>query len=346
MKNACFQLFGGWLRYLMMGAWLFVGPAWADTETAPKLSLPIACDVGKNCWLVNFVDLDSGPGRGDYRCGQQTYNGHKGVDIAIRDLAAMEKGVRVVASAPGVVKGVRDGMPDRIPDDKFRRQFRHLHCGNGLVIAHGGGWETQYCHLRRGSVAVKTGERVERGQKLGFVGHSGMTEFPHIHLSVRRAGKVVDPFLGRRLKPLASCGPASDALWTEAAARDLAAPTTALFNGGFAAAEPKIQAIRKGLYKAKALPRRSPVLIFWVEAWWVRKGDQLEMKIIGPDGNVVLTHASQLPKLQARRLAFAGRKKKGLFWPGGKYTGEAVLTRTIAGKVKRFRARYSVMLKD
>ncbi|MBT6095020.1 MAG: M23 family metallopeptidase [Rhodospirillaceae bacterium] len=346
MKNPCFQQFGGYLRGLVMISGLMAGPAWADAETRPKLSLPIACDMGKDCWLVNLVDLDSGPGRRDYRCGKQTYDGHKGVDIAVRDVAAMKSGVSVVASASGVVKGVRDGMPDRIPDDRFRRQFRHLYCGNGLVITHKGGWETQYCHLRRGSVAVKSGERVERGQKLGFVGHSGMAEFPHVHLSVRRAGKVVDPFLGDQAKLPAICAAGPGALWTKAAARKLAAPTTALFNGGFAAAKPKAQAIRKGLYKAKALSRRSPVLILWIEAWWVRKGDQLDLKIIGPDGETVVTHTSQLPKLQARRMAFAGRKKKGLFWPGGTYTGEAVLTRNVSGKVHQYQARYAVELKD
>ena len=67
-------------------------------------------------------------------------------------------------------------------------------CGNGVVLRHKGGWETQYCHLKQGSVLVKSGQEVWAGQELGFVGQSGKAAFPHVHLSVRKDGKVVDPF--------------------------------------------------------------------------------------------------------------------------------------------------------
>ena len=67
-------------------------------------------------------------------------------------------------------------------------------CGNGVVIDHDDGWQTQYCHLRRGSVGVTRGQAVARGDRLGVVGMSGRTQFPHLHLSVRRDGAVIDPF--------------------------------------------------------------------------------------------------------------------------------------------------------
>lgn len=322
----------------------------AEQAPPPKLGLPIDCHMGESCWLVNLVDLDPGPGRADYRCGAHTYDGHKGVDIAIKDLAAMTAGVPVLAAAPGVVKAVRDGMPDRHPDNKFRREFKHLYCGNGIVVEHGGGWETQYCHLRRGSLNVKAGQKVGRGDPLGLVGHSGMAEFPHVHLSVRRAGDVVDPFIGgagnAALMPTTACGPGEKTLWTRAALRVLSAPMTAFYNLGFAAERPKLGSIRKGFYKAKALSRRSPVLIFWVETWWVREGDRLEMRITGPDGDVVVKHASELPKSQARRMVFAGRKKPGLFWPAGIYKGEVRLTRQGGGKTQVFRASRDIFMRD
>ena len=322
----------------------------AETAAAGlELRLPIDCHFGRSCWLVNLVDLDPGPGRRDYRCGWHTYNGHKGVDIAVRDLAAMERGVAVVAAAPGVVKGLRDGMPDRIPDKTFRETKKHLYCGNGVIVAHAGGWETQYCHMRQGSVAVKQGDKVARGGKLGLVGLSGFTQFPHVHLSVRREGRVIDPFVGletdKRMKA-AACGAGPGTLWTQGAARVLAAPMTNIFNAGFAAEKPKHRAIRKGLYGAAALSRRSPVLVFWTETWWTRKGDRLEIVITGPDGETVVEHASTLDRPRALDMAFAGKRKPGLFWPGGTYKATARLIRDDGSKPLRFSISREIRIRD
>lgn len=352
MEKPCFlPLQGGTARFrrglAVLGAVAF-GSAFAGGAGALELGMPIDCEVGESCWVVNLVDIDSGPEWRDYACGKRNYDGHTGVDIAIRDLAAMQTGVPVLAAAPGVVKAVRDGMPDKMPDDDFRRRFKHLYCGNGLVVSHGDGWETQYCHLRRGSLLVEAGDRIKRGQKLGLVGHSGKAEFPHVHLAARQRGKVVDPFLGvdgatKRKDP---CGPSASALWNGAALSALTRPMTAVFNAGFAAEKPKDRAIRAGLYKAKALSRRSPVLIFWAETWWVRKGDRLELSIAGPDGAVIVKHASELPKRQARRMVFAGRKKPALFWRAGTYTGIARLTRRENGEIRQFEARRKIVLRD
>lgn len=181
---------------LAIGVLVSVYTVKAANSPPPQLGLPIDCRIGEDCWLVNLVDLDSGPGIRDFRCKAHSYDGHKGVDIAIRDLKAMQDGVAVVAAAPGVVRAVRDGMADKMPDANFRENAKNRYCGNGLVMGHGGGWESQYCHLRRGSVRVKPGQKIRRGEELGMVGHSGMAEFPHVHFTVRRAGKVIDPFLG------------------------------------------------------------------------------------------------------------------------------------------------------
>ncbi len=45
-------------------------------------------------------------------------------------------------------------------------------------------------------------------------------------------------------------------------------------------------------------------------------------------------------------MAFAGTRRKGLFWDAGTYVGEAVLSRTIAGKTERFTARHEILLRD
>jgi murein DD-endopeptidase MepM/ murein hydrolase activator NlpD len=63
------------------------------------------------------------------------------------------------------------------------------------VIVHDQGWETQYCHLKHGSISVKVGDTVQVGDVLGKIGLSGRTQFPHVHVSVRHNGTRIDPRL-------------------------------------------------------------------------------------------------------------------------------------------------------
>ncbi len=56
--------------------------------------------------------------------------------------------------------------------------------GNHVVIDHGGGVYSAYAHLRRGSLEVAVGDRVEAGQQLGEVGNSGNSSEPHLHVQL------------------------------------------------------------------------------------------------------------------------------------------------------------------
>ncbi|MDX1541463.1 MAG: M23 family metallopeptidase, partial [Geminicoccaceae bacterium] len=157
----------------------------AASAEPPSLTLPLICTPGEDCWPVRYVDHDPGPGGRDYRCGPETGDGHQGTDIAIRDLRAMADGVEVVAAAAGTVIGIRDGESDLSPGQRTRPAMAGRHCGNGVRLDHGGGWTSQVCHLRRGSVRVALGDRVEAGDPLGLVGLSGATSFPHLHFGVQ-----------------------------------------------------------------------------------------------------------------------------------------------------------------
>jgi len=303
---------------MYMGACLSAGHAL-------ELGLPLQCELGKTCWVVNFVDLDPGKGVRDHACTAYSYDGHKGTDFAIRDLKAMEAGVPVIAAAPGTVKAVRDGMADVDVNERGKLSVSGRECGNGVVISHEQGWETQYCHLKKGSISVRQGDVVPRGQQLGLVGHSGLAQFPHVHLSVRNEKKVIDPFISA--SPGGECGDGSGPLWQAGLAAEMAAPPSAIFNAGFAAKAPRPKAIRAGLYKDKVLSRQAPALVLWADIYWPLVGDQLQMRIFGPDGDLIFEHISNIPKTQARRLFFAGKKRKSLFWPTGDYRGEITLVR-------------------
>ena len=328
---------------LITGALMMIGSG--PRAQPPSLSLPINCTPGTDCWLVNLVDHDPNTGVRDFRCTDHGYNGHKGTDIAIRDLSAMRAGVPVLAAAPGVVTALRDGMMDRVPSAEFQRTKRNLFCGNGVVVRHADGWETQYCHLRQGSVVVKRGQRLDRGQQIGLVGHSGMATFPHIHLSVRHRKRVIDPFVGGARQTACQAGEAP--LWTVAAIQALSRPLTAVYNIGFAPKSPKVRLIREGLYQNLRLSRRAPALVLWAEVFWVEAGDKVRFHVTGPNGASIMDYSNILSNREARRVIFAGRKKRGMFWPTGKYTGEIVIERLVAsGQTQRFTARSDVEIMD
>ena len=167
-------------------------PQAAEAPAGPQLVFPVDCVLGQTCEIQNYVDRDPGPGAKDYRCEERTYQDHKGVDIRVPSMAAQRAGVYVLAAAPGVIARLRDGVADVSVRSADASPVDGMECGNGVVIDHGEGWETQYCHLARNSLLVRQGEQVQAGQAIARIGLSGNTEYPHLHFTVRRDGQVVD----------------------------------------------------------------------------------------------------------------------------------------------------------
>ncbi len=65
--------------------------------------------------------------------------------------------------------------------------------GNAVVINHGNGISSYYYHLKKGSVKVKKGDTVSRGDVLGYMGNTGNSTGAHLHLGIKADGKWVDP---------------------------------------------------------------------------------------------------------------------------------------------------------
>ena len=63
--------------------------------------------------------------------------------------------------------------------------------GNLIVIDHGYGYKTYYAHLSRYN--VRRGQRVNRGEVIGYVGNTGRSVGPHLHYEVRRNGNPINP---------------------------------------------------------------------------------------------------------------------------------------------------------
>ena len=296
-----------------------LAPAAATQTAPPQLSFPLACTLGRTCEIQHYVDRDPGPGTRDYRCGPQTYEGHSGIDIRLMDMAAQRRGVSVLAAAPGRVVRLRDGVAERVIGQPGAADVNSQECGNGVVIDHGGGWETQYCHMAMGSIVVKVGQPVVAGTPIGRVGLSGKTEFPHLHLTVRHGGEVVDPFAPDASDP-ASCRPQTG-LWSAAAKAQMSYQPGQVLNAGFTARQVSMTDVENGGLNA-ATPA-APWLIFYVRATGLLAGDAAELELKGPDG-AVLAKARQ-PPLQAWRaqdLRLIGKRKPPTGWAPGLYTGD------------------------
>lgn len=64
--------------------------------------------------------------------------------------------------------------------------------GNAVILDHGWGVYSNYFHLS--SIAVRPGQKVVRGQLIGYVGDTGLSTAPHLHWELRVAGNAVDPW--------------------------------------------------------------------------------------------------------------------------------------------------------
>lgn len=297
--------------------WSILLLALAHPAGAFDLAWPVDCAPGRDCRIQNYVDRDPGPGIADFSCGPLSYDGHDGTDIALPTLADMAAGVNVLAAAPGRVRGIRDGMPDISVRDPAAPPLDGRDCGNGVAITHEDGWETQYCHMRQGSIMVRAGDVVQAGDVLGQVGLSGNTEFPHLHLAVRKDGAELDPF---EPEGDAACGATGAALWSE--------PPPYIPGGlvdiGIATAVPEYDAIKAGL-PDEAILRDAPALVIWAYYFGPRAGDVLDLRVTGPGGEVTGDRIT-LDRTQALAFRATGRRLRTAL-PPGPYTGTATLSR-------------------
>jgi len=105
-------------------------------------------------------------------------------------------GKAVLAVADGRVVTARDGLPDNIPGhgDAFHPAVPitlETVAGNTITLDLGGGQFAYYMHLQPGSLRVKAGDRVRRGEVLARVGGSGDAREPHLHFEVTTSSKLL-----------------------------------------------------------------------------------------------------------------------------------------------------------
>lgn len=134
-----------------------------DRNSAPvaKVSIPSQMPLQK-ATLTSDFGMRVHPVLGGRRA-------HKGIDLAA------PTGTPVFATADGVV-----GMAQW-----------YSSYGNYVQVEHGASLETRFGHLS--AFTVQAGERVRKGQLIGYVGSTGRSTGPHLHYEVRIAGDAVNP---------------------------------------------------------------------------------------------------------------------------------------------------------
>jgi len=100
----------------------------------------------------------------------KTLRMHTGIDFSA------PIGTPIYATGDGVVEHLKNKMTGY---------------GKVMMINHGFGYESLYAHMSK--IFVKPGEKVKRGQIIGYVGNTGRSTGPHLHYEIRKNGKPVNP---------------------------------------------------------------------------------------------------------------------------------------------------------
>jgi hypothetical protein len=307
---------------------------------ALDLGIPIACSYGEDCIIDGYFDHEAKEGAAaDYTCGKLSSDNQVSTNFKLMNYPQMKAGVNVVAGDAGIVKQLRDGMSDVNVNLVGQEAIRGRECGNGVVIEHKRGYETEYCHLKQGSIAVKKGDKVEKGQMIGQVGLSGLASFPNLGFTVRLNGKAVDPFtgdIGISATGDPTCGSLdTHSLWDKLTEKKMKYISTALLSMGFADRVPHEQGAREGKFSSVKIKDSARLLSLWADVFGVMKGDVMTMTMIAPDGSILISEPRKFTANRVQIFQFLGKKPLEKLWEKGTYTGKIELTRKDSGEAEQ-----------
>ena len=273
---------------------------------------PMPGEIDHDHILTGYMDHDTTSGLRDYMGYQHTYNGHAGVDLAIRNFREMDRGVPVYAAASGTVAATAYDNFDR--NTAWNPDVASLM--NGAVIEHGDGIQSAYFHFRRNSTTVEPGEEVEAGQFLGYVGSSGFSDLPHLHFEVRNATDLIfiDPFEGS--------AHSGASLWIDQSeyvgldrlkVYDVGVATFASMGG-----DPNVfdwAAFLERLAEPVVFGADQPGLVMWFQTQ-NQEGDRLKISVLKPDGTALRSFDASLSQKSGYGIWY-------YYWPFGPQVTEA-----------------------
>jgi murein DD-endopeptidase len=98
----------------------------------------------------------------------------------------------LLAVADGIVSSIKDGIPENVPGWNSRAVtiMSETIGGNYVILNLGRGRYAVYAHVKPGSIRVKPGHRVRKGQVLALLGNSGNSDAPHLHFHICNTNSV------------------------------------------------------------------------------------------------------------------------------------------------------------
>jgi len=203
--------------------------------------------------------------------------------------------------------------------EETRAATSRIGCGNAVVLDHGAGWTTVYCHMMEGSLLVSDGARVRAGDPLGFVGLSGLTEFPHLEFQVRHRGVLRDP--------------TAEGLWEDdGPVRDAYGPV--ILHVGFATTAPRTDRIIAGDHEPATLDRESGDFLFYATILGAAPGQNVGFTLTGPDGTTLAEDIVAVDRPQILRTNWIGLRDIRRLEPGS-YRGTVTLTDADGNRLER-----------
>lgn len=94
----------------------------------------------------------------------------------------------------GIDYAARSGTPVRAAGSgRVRYSARMGSYGNLIKLSHADGYETRYAHLKSFKRGIRQGQKVKKGQVIGYVGTTGRSTGPHLHFELRKNGRAINP---------------------------------------------------------------------------------------------------------------------------------------------------------
>jgi hypothetical protein len=154
------------------GEWAaFNGPSNSSGHRRLVLGLDGHVAIGQR-FAIDFLQLDS---------AGKSYRGDP-----LKNSNYLAYGTPLLAVADGIVVETKDSIPENVPGANSRAVPINMITvgGNHVALDIGGGKYALYAHVQPGSLKVKVGDRVKRGQVLALLGNSGNSTEPHVHFQI------------------------------------------------------------------------------------------------------------------------------------------------------------------
>ena len=115
---------------------------------------------------------------------------HLGTDVRTPVRGAVDN---VIAIADGVVESIKTDVTQTQMAITSANLKSPSAAGNWIKIKHNSKYSSRYCHLTHGTIKLKVGDKVKKGQVLGVMGLSGVTNGVHVHFEIYENGTRVNP---------------------------------------------------------------------------------------------------------------------------------------------------------